>query len=75
MPPESGLPTENTEENRKLWNDFIDKAYRSSPFKEVKDRVSNFLKEKNCEDLDDHYFILKPSPYLNIYGSIVTYIF
>ena len=55
-------------ENVKLWNDFIDKAYRVGPFKEVKDNVCRFLKEKGVDGLDDKYYMLKFSPYLNIYG-------
>lgn len=67
-PPQSGLPTKYTEENSKLWEDFINRAYRNGPWAELKKKVSDFLKSKNVPDLDDHYFIYKPSPYLNIYG-------
>lgn len=55
-------------ENVKLWEDFVDKALRTGPFKELKDNVSKFLKEKGLEGLDDRYFVYKYSPYLNIYG-------
>ena len=54
-------------ENVKLWNDFIDQAYRTGPFKELKDKVNRFLKEKGVDGLDDTYFNYKFSPYLNIY--------
>ena len=34
----------------------------------MKDKVSSFLKENGVDGLDDRYYMLKFSPYLNIYG-------
>ena len=92
-PPQSGLPTEWTPENEKLWEgelitsmsyiltlycsasnlststDFIDRAYRQGPWREIRDKCSEFLKSKGAEGIpDDFYMCYKPSPHLNIYG-------
>jgi len=69
-PPQSGLPTEYTPENVKLWQDFIDRALRVGPFKQLIDNVNNFMKEKGLKGLEDQnrYFVYEFSEYLNIYG-------
>lgn len=67
-PPQSGLPTDLTPDNTKLWEEFVDKAYRTGPYKELKDGVSKFLRDNGVDDIEEQYFVFKFSPYLNIYG-------
>ena len=60
---------EYTAENIQKWNEYIDKALNVGPFREYKNRVNDFLKEKGIPGLDEHYSVFKFSPYLNIYAS------
>ena len=59
-----------TPENIQKWNEFIDKALNVGSFREYKNRVSDFLKEKGLPGLDDDYTsVFNFSPYLNIYTT------
>ena len=69
LPPnQSGLPTEYTEENVKLWEAFLDKTYRVGENKRLHDELNVWLKETNSPvNLDDWIGALCPSPHFNIY--------
>lgn len=68
LPPhQSGLPTEYTEENVKLWENFLDQTYRVGDNKKLHDMINDWLKEtKSPVNLDDYYHHNCPSPYFNI---------
>ena len=69
LPPhQSGLPTEYTPENERLWETFVDQTYRAGESKILHDQLNDWLKETNSPvNLDDYYYILAPSPFFNIY--------
>lgn len=71
LPPhQSGLPTEYNPENVKLWEDFINKTYRSGTNKALNDSINQWLKETNSPvNLDDGWYHHNcPSPYINFYN-------
>lgn len=68
-PPQSGLPTEWSPENEKLWEDFIDRAYRTGPWKTLRDKCSEFLKSKGVEGIpEENYMCYKARQVILVLG-------
>ena len=77
LPPnQSGLPTEYTDANVLLWEDFLKKTWLQGPSREIHDLLNVWLKETNSQvNLDDYYHTLCPSNCFNIYNypKVVDY--
>ena len=59
-PPQSGLPTEWNPQNEKLWDSFIERAYRTGPWRALRDKCSDFLKSKGVEGIaNENYMCFK----------------
>ena len=59
-PPQSGLHTECNPQNEKLWEDFIQRAFRTGPWRALRNKVSDFLQSKGVEGLsEDGYMCYK----------------
>lgn len=59
-----------------MWNDFLDKTYRTGKNKELHDLLNTWLKETNSPvNLDAYYHHNCPSPFFNIYNypNVIDY--
>lgn len=65
----SGLPGDYTEENVKLWKNFIEKTLKNEDYLKFLKETNDWMKETKCPvNIDGRYYCNTPSCYLNVYN-------
>lgn len=63
----SGLPGDYTEENVRLWKEFIEKAFKNEDYLRFLKETNEWMKETKCPvNIDGKYYCNTPSCYLNV---------